>query len=220
MAQKLDNTPLMGPAGLWKRYGNTLLTVAALVLLAVVGWWKWQQYQYSHDVEAGQRFETLVVLATPTPARPLTDQENQQVNELVKHITDENGDTLYADLARLIQASTAVKSGQIDIAIAILQAEMAQGHDDFSKGRARIDLARLHNERQQYNEALGLLGENIPQGLMPQMLEVRGDALKGLGHTAEAREAWQKALSQAKEQNSTLYGLKLKLDDLTAEENR
>lgn len=217
MAQKLKDTQPMDAAGLWKRYGNTLLTVVVLVLVAVVGWRQWQQYQYKQDVEAGQNFETLVMLASSSTA---DDQKTQQINDLVKRITDNHGDLLYADLARLIQARVAVEAGQLDIAMATLRNEMAHGHDEFSKSRARIDLARLYNERQQYDEALGLLGENIPQGLSPLMLEVRGDALKGQGHTAEAREAWQKALDQAKEQNTVLYGLKLKLDDLTAEENR
>lgn len=220
MAQKLKDTQPMDAAGLWKRYGNTLLTVVVLVLLAIAAWRQWQQYQYKQEVAAGQNFEALVMLASSASTQPLDEQKTQQINDLVKRITEEHGNLLYADLARLIQARVAVEAGQFDIAMATLRAEMAQGHDDFSKGRARIDLARLHNDRQQYNEALGLLGENIPDGLMPQMLEVRGDALKGQGHMAEAREAWQKALDQAKEQNAVLYGLKLKLDDLTAEENR
>ena len=219
MAQKLKDTQPMDAAGLWKRYGNTLLTVVVLVLLAVVGWRQWQQYQYKQEVAAGQNFEALVMLASSSTS-PIDEQKTQQINDLVKRITEDHANLLYADLARLIQARVAVDAGQLDIAMATLRTEMAQGHDDFSKGRARIELARLHNDRQQYSEALGLLGEGIPEGLMPQMLEVRGDALKGQGHTAEAREAWQKALDQAKEQNTVLYGLKLKLDDLTAEENR
>ena len=217
MAQKLDDTQPMDPAGLWKRYGNTLLTVVLLILIAVIGWWKWQQYQNGKEIAADQAFKSLVMLTARQ--QPLNEQEMQQANTLAQQITTEHGDLLYADFARLIQANNAVKLGQFDTAIAALQAELAHGHDEFSKGRARIDLARLYNDRHQYNEALGLLGENIPQGLIPQMLEVRGDALKGLGRTSEAREAWQKALDQAKEQNAVMYGLKLKLNDLTAEEN-
>ena len=219
MAQKLKDTQPMDAAGLWKRYGNTLLTVVVLALMAIVGWQQWQRHQERQEIEAGQSFEALIMLTSPSLGQATDEHAAQRINERVKHITDNYSDMLYADMARLIQARVAVQAGQFDTAIAALQAEMTQGHDDFSKGRARIELARLHNDRQQYNEALGLLGEQIPEGLLPLMLDVRGDAFKGLGRTAEAREAWQKALDQAKEQNTVLYGLKLKLDDLTAEEN-
>lgn len=219
MAQKLKDTQPMDAAGLWKRYGNTLLTVVVLVLIAIVGWRQWQRHQEHQEIEAGQSFEALVMMASPSLGQTIDEQATQRINELVKHITEDYSDMLYADMARLIQARVAVQAGQLDIAMAALQAEMTKGHDDFSKGRARIELARLHNDRQQYDEALGLLGEDTPVGLQPMMLDVRGDALKGLGRTAEAREAWQKALDQAKEQKTVLYGLKLKLDDLTAEEN-
>ena len=219
MAQKLKDTQPMDAAGLWKRYGNTLLTVVVLVLIAIVGWRQWQRHQERQEIEAGQSFEALVMMTSPSIGQAIDEQATQRINELVKHITEDYSDMLYADMARLIQARVAVQAGQLDIAMAALQAEMTKGHDAFSKGRARIELARLHNDRQQYDEALGLLGEDIPEGLQPMMLDVRGDALKGLGRTAEAREAWQKALDQAKEQKTVLYGLKLKLDDLTAEEN-
>ena len=219
MAQKLKDTQPMDAAGLWKRYGNTLLTVVVLALMAIVGWQQWQRHQERQRIDAGQSFEALIMLTSSSLGQTIDEHATQRINERVKHITDNYGDMLYADMARLIQARVAVQAGQFDIAMAALQAEMAKGHDDFSKGRARIELARLHNDRQQYNQALGLLGEQIPDGLLPLMLDVRGDAFKGLGRTAEAREAWQKALDQAKEQNTVLYGLKLKLDDLTAEEN-
>lgn len=217
MAQKLDDTQQMDPAGRWKRHGNTLLTVALLIAAAVLGWKAWQSHQHNRDMAAGNDFKTL--LMSVSSQQPIDDQRLHQVNELVKRITEEHGDLLYADLARLILADVAVRMDNIDAAMAALQGEIAQGHDALSTGRARIDLARLHTDRQEYDDALALLTGDMPDALSPQVLEARGDALKAMGRTQEAHEAWQKALEQAKAQNETLYGLKLKLDDLTAEEN-
>ena len=217
MAQQLNDPQPIAAAGRWKRHGNTLLTIALLAAAAALSFNVWQHYQRGQTAAAGNDFRTLL-MSVSSPG-PLDNQRLNSANALVKRITDKHGDLLYADLARLIQANIAIRMNNTDAAIAALQGEITQGHDAISTGRARIDLARLYVDRRQYNDALALLQGDIPEALTPQRLEVRGDALQAMGHRKEAQDIWQQALAQASAQNETLYGLKLKLDDLMAEES-
>lgn len=217
MARELnDDEQLDELKGWWKRYGNSLLTVALLIAAAFLAWNAWQNYQARKVAEASNTFDQL--LALTTDEAPLDAPKRDQADKLVGQLVNDHGQSLYADMARMIQARIAVDSGELDKAIAALNGEIEKGAQSYFVANARIDLARLQVERQHFEDALNTLSASIPESLASRTLEVKGDALRGLKRLDDARTAYRDAMQQADAMHMPKYGLQLKLDDIAAEE--
>ncbi|MGY6566263.1 MAG: YfgM family protein [Halomonadaceae bacterium] len=194
----------------WKENGTALIAGVAIAIAGVVGWNAWQNHQENQSASASMRYQHLV---------NLTDSgELDEARSLVAEITDNHGRTLYADLARLIDARLAVEAGDLDAARAVLEGVIESSNRDYVQGLARLRLARLQVAAGDAEAALDTLARDIPAALAAQQADVRGDALHNLGRTDEARQAWQEALAVAEQRNQPIYGVQLKLDDLGAEE--
>nr|WP_267956675.1 tetratricopeptide repeat protein [Halomonas sp. MCCC 1A17488] len=194
----------------WKENGTSLIAGVAIAIAGVLGWNAWQNYQDSQAQAASMRYQELVNLAD--------SGEADQARSLVEEITDNHGRTLYADLARLIDASLAVESGDLGEARGILEAVIESSGRAYVQGLARLRLARLQVADGDAEAALDTLARDVPAALAAQQADVRGDALRALGRDDEARQAWQEALAVAEQRNQPIYGVQLKLDDLGAEE--
>ncbi|QFU02987.1 hypothetical protein FIU83_15175 [Halomonas sp. THAF5a] len=198
----------------WKENGTSLIAGAAIAAAGVFGWNAWQDYQASQGEAASLRYQQLVDL---TGRDDLGDDARRRAEELVTEITDEHGTTLYADLARLLDARLAVEADDRARARAALAAVIEQSERGYLEGLARLRLARLQLVEGEAETALTTL-EGIPEALAAQRAEVVGDAHHALGRVDQARQAWQEALSLAEQHDQPLYGVQLKLDDLGTEE--
>ncbi|MBW6390234.1 YfgM family protein [Billgrantia antri] len=194
----------------WKENGTSLIAGVAIAIAGVVGWNTWQSYQDNQAEAASMRYQQLVSLA---------DSDNvDEARGLISEITDQHGRTLYADLARLIDASLAVEEGDLDAARQALEGVIEASDRPYVQGLARLRLARLQVADGEAEAALDTLARDVPASLTAQQADVRGDALRALGRDDEARQAWQEALAVAEQRNQPIYGVQLKLDDLGAEE--
>lgn len=218
MAQDLrdDDEQLDVLKSWWKRHGTSLVAGVLLAAAGIFGWNAWQSYQANQTAAASQAFDQLIALTSDFNV--LDDGQRAQVDQLAEQLSDDHGGTLYAELARLIQARVAVDANDPDTAMASLRQVIDGASHDYVKAVARLDLARIQVDRQQYEEALvGLEGE-LPEGLLAQQANVRGDAFQGLGRLDEARDAYRTALDLAKQHDLPIYGVQLKLDDLAPQE--
>ncbi|MBZ5487137.1 tetratricopeptide repeat protein [Halomonas aquamarina] len=199
----------------WKENGTSLIAGAVLAAAGVFGWNAWQNYQEGQSEAASVRYQQLVSIAT---ADELDEQQAAGARELIAELTDDYGKTLYADLALLLDARIAVQQDDLDAAREALE-QVADGSSRrFVQSLAWLRLARLEVASNNPDAALELLDEPISDSLAAQRADVRGDAFAALGQTEQARSAWQEAVTLAQEQDQTLYGVQLKLDDLGAEE--
>ncbi|MGR4066793.1 YfgM family protein [Billgrantia sp. C5P2] len=194
----------------WKENGTALIAGVAIAIAGVVGWNTWQSYQENQAEAASMRYQHLVSLAD--------SGEVDEARSLVAEIADNHGRTLYADLARLIDAGLAVDEGELDEARDILDEVIASSKHAYVQGLARLRLARLQVATDDAEAALDTLARDVPAALAAQQADIRGDALRALGRDDEARQAWQEALAVAEQRNQPIYGVQLKLDDLGAEE--
>ncbi len=194
----------------WKENGTSLIAGVAIAIAGVVGWNAWQSYQENQAQAASLRYQQLVNLAD--------SGETDEARSLVGEITDNHDDTLYADLARLIDARLAVDEGDLEEARQALEGVIEASGRDYMQGVARLRLARLQVADGDAEGALDTLARDIPAALSAQQADVRGDALRTLGRDDEARQAWQEALAVAEQNNQPIYGVQLKLDDLGVEE--
>ncbi|MGR2739403.1 YfgM family protein [Billgrantia sp. Q4P2] len=194
----------------WKENGTSLIAGVAIAIAGVVGWNAWQNYQDNQAEAASMRYQHLVSLAD--------GGEVGEARNLVVEITDNHGRTLYADLARLIDARLAVDEGDLGEARRVLEGVIESSGRAYVQGLARVRLARLQVAEGDAEAALDTLARDVPAALAAQQADVRGDALHALGRDDDARQAWQEALAVAEQRNQPIYGVQLKLDALGAEE--
>lgn len=199
----------------WKENGTSLIAGVALAAAGVFGWNAWQNYQDNQAEAASVRYQQLVNL---TAGNALDDATLSEARSLVGDITDNHPDTLYAELAKLLEARLAVQQDDLEGAKATLESVADSSSRRYVQSLAWLRLARLAVANDDPEQALELLDEPITDALAAQQANVRGDAHIALGQQAQAREAWQQALTLAQEQNQPLYGVQLKLNDLGTEE--
>ncbi len=195
----------------WKQNGVSLIAGVAIAAAGVIGWNAWQNHQEGQASAASARYQYLINL---TAGSELDDASIIEARELVVEITDNHGRTLYADLARLIDARLAVAQEDLSGARAALEAVIDASDRNYVKGLARLRLARLQVAEGDAEAALATLSSGVPGALGAQRAEVRGDAYHALGRNAEAGEAWREALELAEAGEQPLYGVQLKLDNL------
>ncbi|PWV81576.1 tetratricopeptide repeat protein [Halomonas sp. A11-A] len=195
----------------WKENGISLIAGVAIAAAGVFGWNAWQNYQENQASAASARYQHLINL---TAGSQLDDASIAEARELVVEITDNHGKTLYADLARLIDARLAVAQESPAEARAALEAVIDASGRDYVKGLARLRLARLQVADGDAEAALSTLEAGVPEALAAQRAEVRGDAYHALGRESDAGAAWREALDLAEARDQPLYGVQLKLDNL------
>lgn len=198
----------------WKNNGLSLIAGVVLAAAGVFGWKAWQDYQAGQAEAASLRYQQLLPLAEQDD---LDGEALSQAQSLVSEIHDDYGDTLYADLATLIQARLAIASDDHAAARAALEALIATTEHSYLQGLARLRLARLQLADGEAEAALTTLDAGVPEPLGAQRADTRGDVFASLGRDDEAREAYQEALRLSRQEGQPVYGVELKLDNLGAE---
>ncbi|SNY97213.1 YfgM family protein [Halomonas sp. hl-4] len=199
----------------WKENGTSLIAGAALAAAGVFGWNAWQDYQTGKSEAASVRYQDLVSLAA---GNELEGDQLSEAREMVDEIVSEHDDTLYAELALLLDARLAVQQDDLDSAAESLTQVAESSERRYVQSLAWLRLARIAIANEQPEDALELLDEPITEALAAQQADVQGDAYLAMGQNDQARDAWQRALELAQEQDQPLYGVQFKLDDLGAEE--
>ncbi|MFC3282820.1 YfgM family protein [Litchfieldella rifensis] len=195
----------------WKENGTSLIAGVVIAAAGVLGWNAWQDYQASQAEAASMRYQQLINLASQDE---LEAADRSRALELIDEIVGEHDDTLYADLAGLIEARLAVSDGDLAAAQAALGDVIEVSSRDYIQSLARLRLARLQLADGDPDAALATLDEEISSSLAAQRAEIRGDAYVALERDEDAREAYQQAKALASENDQPLYGIQLKLDDL------
>ncbi|MCM5704359.1 YfgM family protein [Larsenimonas salina] len=200
----------------WKSSGSSILVGAVLAGIAVFGWKYWQDHQERQAAEASSRYQQLIQLVSQN--QTIDGQTRTQVNELIDTIEQKDGDTLYANLATLIQARLAVQDGSMDSARNILSGLIERNQDAYIERVARINLARLQLGEGAPKDALSTLSSLSDGPLSGYAEAVRGDAHQALGQDQQALKAYKAAQQHAQQSDLPIFGLQLKIDDLAPEE--
>jgi hypothetical protein len=116
---------------IWKKYGNYIIALASLIVLAVAGWQLWQRYDLSQRQAASDRYEAAVAVARSGDAA----KAEAAFAEIAK-----DGSGGYATLAKFELATAYVAEGKRDAAIALLR-ELVQSYDPLISNPSRLRLA-------------------------------------------------------------------------------
>jgi predicted negative regulator of RcsB-dependent stress response len=190
----------------WDRWGNLLLTAVTVVLLAIAAFNGWRWYERHEAGNAGALYEEFV--------GALDGADIGRKKELAGTLIERYGRTVYAPLAALQIAKVNLEAGDAGAARAQLRWVIDKsGHPELVQ-IARLRLAGVLLDEKSHDEALTLLGGDVPPTLAVSFADRRGDVLMAMGKAEEARTAYREALDKADPQHPLRPIIQLKLDAL------
>ncbi|MFZ5533645.1 MAG: YfgM family protein [Pseudomonadota bacterium] len=205
MAQGYEEDELDRLKGWWQDYGNYLLAGLLFGLVAVLGWRFYQNRQATQAVKAAEYYEQFSVA--------LERDDAQSILALEQTLRERFAGVPYTVLAELALARRAVDKDDLKGAQQALERARDAAGDDPLGSIARLRLARVHLAQAAPEAALDALEPLKDQkALRPLVEELRGDALRALGRTNDARSAYRAArdAATAAALDERLIDLKLK----------
>lgn len=172
----------------WDRYGTLVAVAVFVIVAAIVGWRGWQWYQNHQATQAMGYFEALQSAAAQEGEDSVA--RIQAASETLREKFSGSG---YASRGVLVAAAALIDRGRLDAAREQLQWLAASKEDPALAALARLRLAGVLLEQQQYDQALAQLADP-PASFEALYDDRRGDILLAQGKIAEARAAWQRAL--------------------------
>lgn len=193
----------------WKRWGNLVLIGLAVVVAAAAGWRYWQNRTMTQSMEAASVYEKLV--------QSLASNDAKGAREAGGLLIDQYKGTAYAPRAALLLAKLNAGAKDVKSAQAQLEWAVANSKEAAVRDLARLRLAGVQLDQQQYDAALKTLAASHSEAFAPRFDDLKGDVLLAQGKTDEARAAYQAAFGKLKEDNPYRGIVELKLDALGGE---
>jgi len=190
----------------WNRWGNLILGVLTVILLATAGWRAWNYWQQKQSVQAAVVYEQL---SAAVQARDMS-----KIKQASGELFERYPATVYGSMAALVAAKAYFDAGDLKAAKAPLQWAADKAADPEYRLLARLRLAGVLLDEKAYPEALQALSVPEAGAFAAAFADRRGDILVAQGQPAQAREAYQQALKHADEANALRPLIQLKLDAL------
>jgi predicted negative regulator of RcsB-dependent stress response len=191
----------------WKDHGGAIMLGAALALAVIGAWNAWTWYQRSQSAQAALLYESLQNAARASDLKA--------TQELAGDILEKFPRTAYAPLAALISAKAQFQAGDGKTARAQLEWVVEHARNDGIRSIARLRLASVLLDEQQYDSALKVLDAKPAPSFDALFISLRGDIFLAAKKLPEARAAYKAALEKAQAGDGGLRDvLRLKLDAL------
>lgn len=189
----------------WKQYGNMLQWAVLAVLVVIAGFQGWKYYQFRQNMQASVLYETL---------QRISVSDTKSVRAVSAQIMDKYSDTPYAARAALLAAQANYSAKDKKSAIAQLEWVRSHAKDEALQAIAMLQLAGIKYEDKQYDAALALLQSPHDPAFDGLASDMKGDILVAQGKIADAKKAYQDALSKLDTKNSFHKFTEQKLDEL------
>ncbi|MBK8764140.1 MAG: tetratricopeptide repeat protein [Burkholderiaceae bacterium] len=190
----------------WNQYGNFLLTVVTVVLLAIAGWRGWGWYQAREAAAAAVVYEELQVA--------VQSKDLAKVKAAAGTLFEQYGRSPYGPMGALVAAKAYFEGGDLKAARAPLQWVIDNAKDDEFKHLARVRLAGILLDQEAFDEGLKLLSAEPSARFAAAYADRRGDLLVAQGKADEARAAYQQALDKSDAKSPMRRITQVKLDAL------
>lgn len=196
----------------WAQYGTLIVALAVAAAVAVLGWRGWQWYQGHQASQAMGYFEAL-----ETAAGQSGDESMARIKAASETLRSDFPASGYTSRGVLLAAHVLIERKDDDGAIEQLTWLIERGSDTTLKPLARLRLAGLLLERQDYDKALALLEES-PAEFSALYADRKGDIFFAQGRAQDARQQWQRALDQLGADPLSQI-VRLKLDGISGAES-
>lgn len=173
----------------WLRENGWALIAGVVIALGgVVGWQQWGAYQERQLAAASTLYQQLV------EARD-SGADSSEIVGMAETLIESHGRSVYAAMAALQAAASAVEAGETQAARDALDWVLEHGRDPVFKALARERLALVLLDLGAYQDVLRLLDAADDAGFAPRFAELRGDAHRRLGDSSAAVRAYDLALA-------------------------
>jgi predicted negative regulator of RcsB-dependent stress response len=190
----------------WKRWGNLVMIALAVAIAASAGWRYWQNRTLTQNLEAATIYERL--------AQSLAGDDVKGARDAGAMLLDQYKGTAYATRAALLLAKLNVEGKDLKSAQSQLEWAVASSKEPAVKDLARLRLAGVQLDLQQYDAALKTLAGSHSDAFAFRFHDLKGDVLLAQGKQAEARAAYQTSLGEMQEDNPYRTLVELKVDAL------
>lgn len=187
----------------WARFGNLIMGVLIVALLAYAGYNFWQSRQRSQAVEASALYDGLQAA--------LVAGDNAKVQRIAADIKQKYEATVYAPMAGLAAAKTAFEANDLNTAKAQLQWVADKGNEEY-RAIAKLRLAGVLLDEKSYDAALKLMNDEFPVQFSALVADRKGDVLVAQNKIVEARQAYVAALAAMAPENPGRQLVQIKLE--------
>jgi predicted negative regulator of RcsB-dependent stress response len=182
----------------WKQNGNLLLNVLTAAALVVIAWQGWNWYQRSQSAQASMVYHVL--------QSAVQEKDTQRIKAASGELLEKFSRSNYASIGALTAAKALVDTGDAKTAKVQLLWVVDHGKDEM-RDLARLRLAALLLDEKAYDEALKQLDGNVSPAFEARFMDNRGDILNAQSKSAEARTAYQAALTKLAEADKAGKGM-------------
>lgn len=169
----------------WARYGTAVIVVFVLVMLGLSGHRFWTSQQEQKAAQASLLYDQYQLALNMHNIEAM----KASYNTLMKDYKN----TPYATATSLIESSRDVQANELAEATSKLDWVISKGQD-YAKPLARLRLAEIKVQEQDFEAALALL-ENPDPSYQPAYQELTGDVLLAQGKMTEALAQYSLALA-------------------------
>jgi len=193
----------------WRDYGRVVIAAVLAFVLGVGGTQGWKHYKRTRAQEASLQYVKL--------EQAIAKGDVNEVRNVGSDIVTEYANTPYGPMAALVLAKADHDAGDLDAAAERLEWAAEKAQTDEVKNLARLRLAAVLLDQDQYEAALKQLDQEVAPAFVGVYADLRGDVLVAQGKTAEARAQYQQALDQAGTDSTWRDIVQLKMDALSSQ---
>jgi len=172
----------------WKENGTSLIVGLFVGVSALFGY---RYYVGQNSIHAVNASDLYMQVMQSTVTKIIDDRTVDIQNQLI----NEYSDTPYAALSALALAKIEYESDDVESATSQLELAIKHANDEVTKQIASLRLVAIYLEQKKYDEAMALLNMKHDVAFDAQYEELKGDLFSARGDVAEARMAYDKAIS-------------------------
>jgi predicted negative regulator of RcsB-dependent stress response len=189
----------------WKTYGKMVSNLVIGLLVAYAAYQGWTYYQTKLAVDASTEYQALQVVDAK-------DLKAIQAKSAV--LMEKYSATPYAGRAAIFAAKANYEAKDIKSAKAQLEWAISNAKESAVSAIASLQLANILSEENNFDAALKILEAKHDAGFDGLFSDLKGDVLLSMGKTAEAKAAYEHALTKLDAQGRYRHLTQQKLDSL------
>jgi len=175
----------------WSQYGRIVTTVATVVVVGFVAYKGWIYYQHQQADQASAKYDALVAI-DPNDIKAVQAASGELIEGFAS--------TAYAGRAALYVAKANYEANDIASAKAQLEWAAKNAKESAVQSLASLQLAAIQMEEKAYDDALKTLDVKHDEGFAGLVADLKGDIYLAQGKKAEAKAAYQDALTKLDEE--------------------
>lgn len=190
----------------WNDNRNQIMGALLIVVVAMGGWRGWQYYQHKQSYGAATLYQQFL--------EQLASNDAKRINDAAAAVKDKFGSTAYAARAELLAARVNEQANDAALAKTQLQWVIDNAREDTLKDVARLRMAALLLDENNYAGSLALLDAKHPDSFDGLFADLKGDVFSAQGKLDEARSSYKLAYEKVDAQSIYRSLIQMKLDAL------